>query len=135
MDELFGLLFWIVILLIWSALGSKAKKVRQEDKAKRSEKLRKLPEEFIIFAPPIPPVPSEKETELKEKKTIIEAPVFSSEPQRIPVKETEIKKEPEIDYLDFLSEDKLQEGVILSLILAPPKAYSLLPTAYIRKNI
>ncbi|MCM8801132.1 MAG: hypothetical protein NC912_03860 [Candidatus Omnitrophica bacterium] len=119
MSNLLILLFWVV-LVIWSILDSKGKRASKKDRKIWPEKVRNLPE---------------KKIESEEKKISVKTTNFSPESQKIPLEKVEIKKEPETDYLNLLSEDKLQEGIILSLILGPPKAYNLLPATYMRKRV
>lgn len=139
MENLFESIIWLIVIAFWIISGFLKKKAKQPQEARR---------------PPYPEAPyPEKRTELEEK--ILEAlgfpvpkpipaplpPIAKKKPKPQPVvlekrPVAEIKAPPATAVkageeafpasLVFTS-DRLQEGIILSTILSPPKAYAFMP--------
>jgi hypothetical protein len=130
MDGIFGALIWLIIIFIW--IFSAAKKSRRKDSESRkdspSEFEKKILEALGISFPNIPEPPIQEPLETKGKKP---SPAFAENQISLfeapkPVAAKVIAKEAETGSSDLLTEEKLQEGIVLSIILGPPKAYRFL---------
>lgn len=126
-------LFWLIIIIIWifSALAKKKERRSRQKEEPTSGIEEKILEALGIQLPKVP-VPEEALTvEIPQKKKKIPAP-FKPELKEEETKRTEILPatpvgEPEPEKADFLSAVELEEGIIFSEILGPPKAYQALP--------
>jgi len=130
MDGIFGALIWLIIIFIW--IFSAAKKSRGKDSESRknspSEFEKKILEALGISFPKIPEPPIQEPPETKEKEP---GPAFAEDQISLfeapkPVAAKVIAEEAETGFSDLLTEEKLQEGIVLSIILGPPKAYRFL---------
>ena len=130
MDTIFGALIWLIIIFIW--IFSASKKTRRKD----SESREKTPPEFekkILEAlgmsfPEIPEPDIQKPLEIQEEIHYAEKEKETQTPPEIPkpVVAKVIVEETEREFPDSSTVEKLQEGVVFSVILGPPKAYQFL---------
>lgn len=134
--DFFEFIFWLVAILIWffSSLAKKKKPQGQPWQGPAQERRPSSLEEKILESlglkiPQAPQSPvqvtikpkayqptaakkkEEKITSLQRKEAVLPAPA------------PEVKAGPG----EFLNLDKLEEGIILSIILGPPKAYTFQP--------
>lgn len=120
MDELINLAIYLIVGLVWliSVLGGKRKRHR-------------LPEEEEF---PFPfPLPQPAPTEVEEKEEPLPPPpqIEIEIPTTIvpPIVEEIEKPSPSLSYKEIeeraieFSKERLEEGIILSTVLGPPKGY------------
>lgn len=153
MDNLFELVFWLIAIAIW-LFSAAAKKKRtqpipqvprggQEPVQKR--KPSSLEERILeLLGLEIPEAPEPQREPISERKP------FTQSPAQVNIKKTrekiaslqltidqlKQKKEAVLPALapeakagpyEFITLDKLEQGIILSVILGPPKAYTFQP--------
>lgn len=121
MEDIFPFIFWSVIVFLWIILPLLRKRRLQPE-----EKIPPEIEEEILETLGFPiPKPPKTQAPLEEIIVPIQAkeekvrPETETKPQTISL---EIKEEEP----EYLSVEKLQEGMILSIILGPPKAKTIL---------
>ena len=120
------LIFLIIILLIQKKLKALQERQKQQQE-EPTEKEIKHYFQSLGFPPPeeIPSKPKQEKTkepvivQKKIKKPEIKIAEIESTKHKLPLKEIEDPKERLPSFLT----DKLEEGIILSEILGPPKAY------------
>lgn len=115
--------FWIISLLAKTKKGPQPKEEPYEPTYEPSEE-----EEEILETLGLPlPIPREKPKEkIEEAPILIQKEEVKPEIEVTPVEplpKPEIS--PETKPPEFLSSDKLEEGIILSIILGPPKALTI----------
>ena len=122
------LTFLILILLIQRWL--KSLQEQQEQQKEQEEPTEKEVKDYFQFLgfPPAEELPPKPELEKPKQPAIVKKKVKRIKEEVIEAKPAEIKLAPEKteeaeELLPALSTDKLQEGIILSEILGPPKAY------------
>lgn len=153
MDNLFESIFWLVAIFIW-LFSSAAKKKRtqpipQVPRGGQEPAQKRRPssiEERILesFGFKIPQAPEPQREPISERKP------FTQSPAQVNIKKTREKiasLQLSIDQLklkkeailpapateakagpyEFITLDKLEQGIILSVILGPPKAYTFQP--------
>lgn len=129
MDGIFGALIWLIIIFVWifSALKRIRRKDSESSKKTSSELGKKILEAWGISFPEIPeptiqkppePEPPEPKIEEREPQAPPEVPK--------PTVATVIAEETEREFSDLSTVESLQEGIIFSVILGPPKAYRFL---------
>ena len=142
MDNLFELVFWLIAIAIW-LFSSQAKKKRQGQFPRREPIPERRPstlEEKILesLGLEIPEAPEPPPKIIVEKKKITPLPLPE---ERLKPKGSGLPSDkPETEALssalapeikagrgEFITLDKLEQGIILSVILGPPKAYTFQP--------
>ena len=122
------LIFIIFILLLQRLSKNLEEQRRQQQEEEKEEKIKDffqtlgfpLPEE--IPPKPKPEEPKEPAVIKKEIKKP-EAGIAELKPEKVEPRGKEIEEDEE--ELPTFSEDKLEEGIILSAILGPPKAHQI----------
>lgn len=137
MDNLFELIFWLIAIAIW-IFSSQAKKKRTQPvpqvprggqelvQERRTATLEERILESLGIEMPKAPEPPPKIIVEKKKITPLRLPEEKLKPKAkiMPsAPDAKIKTKPS----EFFTPDKLEEGIILSVILGPPKAYTFQP--------
>lgn len=132
MDTIFGALIWLIIIFIWIFSASKKTRRKDSDSGKEtpSEFEKKILEALGISFPKIPEPAIQKppEPKIEEKIHYVEKkrePKAPRDVPKLPVAKV-IVEETEREFPDSLTAEKLQEGIVFSVILGPPKAYRFL---------
>jgi len=126
---LVNLILFVIITLLFVFSNRLRKKIEPplEKKPQPEEPESEVKEVFKIFGFPLPEEPSEAKEPRKPEAEIVATPPVRREALEKPV----LKKEPLVKEKGegivkkeetVLSGDKLQEGIILSAILGPPRA-------------
>lgn len=117
------LLFWLIIILIWIfiSLLKRTKTIpTKEEPSPPPKEWEEILETLGFPIPPKPEPPREIKLKLKEAPVVLET--RTEKPPSIKIEEKRAEKEK----VAFLT-DRWEEGIILSTILGPPKAYQILP--------
>lgn len=145
MENSFESIIWLVIMVFFWLIPALTKKTKQPQETKRqpypqppyterpplekrAELEKKLLEAFgfpIPKPPPPPHPPVAKNTPRSHPVVLEKMPV--AEVKAPPAPAAVKAKEEAIHAPLFFSPDKLEEGIILSIILGPPKSSTLLP--------
>ncbi len=145
MDGIFGVLIWLIIIFSWIFSASKKSRRKDSDVKKEAppEFEKKILEALGISFPKVPGPVIQKPPEIKEEihypqgivlpVPLKEGPYAEKEkelqaPPEIPkpVVAKVIAEEAEREFPDLSTAEKLQEGIVFSVILGPPKAYRFL---------
>lgn len=135
------LFFWLVMIIVWvvSILAGEAKRKKRLEKHRLEGKPVSKKKDWLLDMLGIPQeeipeyIPEEliriqakKRSEIErkraERKTTPEVEKKTIAPKIYPVKPT-VEEQLEKPTFDLSARDKLEEGIILSVILGPPKAY------------
>ena len=129
MDNLFELVFWLIAIAIW-LFSSQAKKKRTQpipqetvQKRKPSSLEERILESLGLKIPEAPEPPPKIIVE-KKKITPLRLPEEKPKAEALP---SALVPEIKAGRGEFITLDKLEEGIILSVILGPPKAYTFQP--------
>lgn len=131
MNNIFEAFFWLLIISIWaiSILAKKRKKGTDLEKEPTWFPFPKIPAEI-----PQPSIEKKKEEkqiyfEVKKKNKKIEPEIVKATLPAFPAaagsRQGPEKEEVKEEAVDLASLEKLEEGIMLSLVLGPPKAYQL----------
>lgn len=127
-ENIFSLIFWLIVISIWLFSNLLKKKQPTADR-KPEEKLKDI---FKTLGFPVPEIPQSQQENIpkpeikpstyivdkeKELKKVLKEK-FKKTVQTPPEIATAEKEKPPLDF----SLDKLKEGIILSVLLGPPKA-------------
>lgn len=129
MDGIFGALIWLIIIFIWvfSALKKTRRKDSKSGEKTPSELEKKILEALGMSFPEIPEPAIQKppEPKIEEKIHYVEKEMEAKAPCEVPKPAitTVIAEETERESPDLSTVENLQEGVVFSVILGPPKAY------------
>lgn len=148
MDNLFELVFWLIAIAIW-LFSSQAKKKRQGQFPRREPIPERRPstlEEKILesLGLKIPEAPEPQREPTSESKPFTQSAAQVNTKKKteeivslqLTIDQLKQKKEAVLPALapeakaergEFITLDKLEEGIILSVILGPPKAYTFQP--------
>jgi len=132
MDGIFGALIWLVIIFIW--VSSALKKIRRKDSSSGEDVSsgleKKILETLGVSFPEIPEAAIQKppEPKIEEKIHDDEKKMETKAPREVPrpAVTAVIDEKTERKFPDFSTVEDLQEGVVFSVILGPPKAYRFL---------
>jgi hypothetical protein len=125
-------MFRFLTFLIFIILIQKLLKTLQEQQKQQPEPTEKEIKDYFqnLGFPPPEELPAEPSREMLKQPVIVKEEIKQPgpKPELKPVKaeapQKEIIEETKQEWLVF-SEDKLEEGIILSEILSPPKAYQI----------
>lgn len=146
MENSFESIIWLVIMVFFWLIPALTKKTKQPQEAKRQpypqppyterpslEKRAEIEKkilEALGFPVPIPPTPSPLPIPVQRKKNTPHPAISEKKPapEIKPSAPAAVKAEEEAMPAPlFFNPDKLEEGIILSAVLGPPKSSTLLP--------
>lgn len=144
MENSFESIIWLVIMVFFWLIPALTKKTKQPQEVKRQpypqppyterpslEKRAELEKKLLeALGFPIPTPPPLPHPPAVEKKPVPHPVVVEKKPmpEIKPAAPAAVKAEEEaIPAPLFFSPDKLEEGIILSTVLGPPRSYTLLP--------
>lgn len=126
-EKIFEVGFWLVIFLIWfisSQTKRKTKKTFPEEET--DSEVGKDILETLGF--PFPRIPKKYPTEKKKEKIVpVQSKVKEELKPKLEVTEPTLTVGIKQPSLELFSLDKLQEGIIFSVVLGPPKSKNFLP--------
>ncbi|MBM3252870.1 MAG: hypothetical protein FJZ16_01280 [Candidatus Omnitrophica bacterium] len=135
-DELFNSLVFLIIVIMWLVgIFSTMKRLPKTPLPQKKKRTFEDYSETIEYKKPetesfkkIPETPEPVESILKAEETLLASSLIEEE-----IKEQRLYKEPEkLIYRLDLTQKKLKEGILLSIILGPPKAKE--PFSFYRKG-